>query len=190
MREVLHSHAMTAVNGVHVIEQRYQIVVPRPHPFPLRNHNIHLSFTIKYILNPSLLSRSSSPVPSPSSPSYPPTPTTPLLPNLPTTPLFNSNLLSISLASIPFSSRSSSTFRIVTTSKNCLPSPPFPNRANSLSASSASRYLAVNKLTAGFCLPIPPALPPPPLPPPLSRGNILCCGELALGTKLPLKLGS
>lgn len=82
-----------------------------------------------------------------------PTPNKPGLPNLPTTPVFRPNCLSICAAPIPFSSLIVNTCLNVTTSKNCRPSAPaFPTCPNSLSASSASLYLAVNKLTAGFCL--------------------------------------
>lgn len=112
------------------------------------------------------------------------TPTTPLLPNLRTTPFLSSNLLSISPPLTPFSSLNSSTFRSVTTSKNCLPSPPvFPILVNSLSASSANLYRAVNNDTAGFILP------------PCARdwdceGKIVCAGLEAEGMKEDEREGS
>jgi hypothetical protein len=102
---------------------------------------------------------------------HPPTPTTPLLPNLPTTPLPSPKLLSISPSSTPLSLITKTCLN-VTTSRNVRPSLPFlPILANSLSASSARRYRAVNRLTAGFSLP--PSLFP--------VGKILCSGFDAEG---------
>jgi hypothetical protein len=134
---------------------------------PPSHHYITQNIHIDPVPLPLLLLLQSNLHPSP----HPPTPTTPLLPNLPTTPLPSPKLLSISPSSTPLS-LITKTCRSVTTSRNVRPSLPFlPILANSLSASSARRYRAVSKLTAGFSLP--PTLFP--------VGKILCSGFEAEG---------
>lgn len=79
-------------------------------------------------------------------------PTTPLGPSLSTTPCARPKLFSISSPHIPLSSLSTSSCRIVETSRKLFPPSPLPVLANSNSACCCRRSRAVSTIRAGFLL--------------------------------------